>query len=122
MRKLISATLVAAIASISMISSASAGEGYAMGPNGRLTYWNDGQPGYVVVERQRTLVVRRHHYHRRDPVGEAIGTAIIGLAAGAIIGGIANNQRQASDQAFINTCLKASRSLVQKPDGTLVCR
>lgn len=119
MRKLVSTTIAAAIVSISMISSASAGEGHIMGPNGRLTYWNDGQPGYVVVVPQyqrRTVIVQR-----RSNLGDLLGAYTALKIIDTIDNGIARLNQQQSDNALINACLKANRSPVREANGTLAC-
>jgi len=103
--KEIIAIVLSIVVSLGTVVPASAGEGYIKGPNGRLTYWNDGQPGYNVAppapRRQYHSVPRSwgrsqhvpRDYHRNRHTDNFVAGAIL-LGAGAVIGAaIANSQQ-----------------------------
>jgi len=97
------AIVLSIVVSIGTIVPASAGEGYIKGPNGRLTYWNDGRPGYIAprVNRHqhyqprssgRSMYLPRYQrkHHRTD---DAVAGTILFGAGVAIGAAIANSQR-----------------------------
>lgn len=99
MRNIVSLILVVIFAFGSFTTSASSAEWYTQAPNGRLTYHNDGRPGYDAPRRHYDSYRPRHYGHyaprrhyRNDGGGEAALGLVLGLALGAAIVGAQNQQ------------------------------
>ena len=124
----IASLILTIVLMLSTFSSASAGEGYIKGPNGRLTYWNDGQPGYIAPR------VHRHQYYQPRSSGRSMYlpryqrnpdrsdgavAGIILFGAGAAIGAaIANSQRHehSSPLSPREACFESRGIWVFNPD------
>ena len=125
----IASLILTVVLMLSTFSSASAGEGYIKGPNGRLTYWNDGQPGYIAprVHRHQHYQPRSSgrsmylpRYQRNPDRSDGAVAGIILFGAGVAVGAaVANSHRHEHVRPMSKKeyCLEVQRGIwVFNPD------
>ena len=125
----IASLILTIVLMLSTFSSASAGEGYIKGPNGRLTYWNDGQPGYIAprVHRHQHYQPRSSgrsmylpRYQRNPDRSDGAVAGIILFGAGVAVGAaVANSHRHEHVRPMSKKeyCLEVQRGIwVFNPD------